>query len=122
MHFFRSLSLRAQLMLVVIVIVLAGFALTLTVLTRQAAQLQEGTALDYAQEVASRDGNAAATRLRQALETAHTLADALQGLQQSGHANRAQGIGVIGGSSLTQQADALVQTVAVFQLADAARA
>ena len=109
-------------MLVVIVIVLAGFALTLTVLTRQAAQLQEGTALDYAQEVASRDGNAAATRLRQALETARTLADALQGLQQSGHANRAQGIGVIGGSSLTQQADALVQTVAVFQLADAARA
>ena len=91
MHFFRSLSLRAQLMLVVIVIVLAGFALTLTVLTRQAAQLQEGTALDYAQEVASRDGNAAATRLRQALETARTLADALQGLQQSGHATRAQG-------------------------------
>lgn len=53
MSFFRQLSLRTQMLAVVACIVLAGFALTLSILTWQAGQMQREAALRYASELAA---------------------------------------------------------------------
>jgi len=85
----RKMSLRAQLTLIVVAIVLAGFALTITILTRQAAGYQMNSAMQHAAELATRQGTEATAILRQGLETARTLAGALQALSHSGQFSRA---------------------------------
>ncbi|CAM5780482.1 methyl-accepting chemotaxis protein [Castellaniella caeni] len=88
---FRRLTLRQQLMLIVACIVIAGFAITLTVFTRQAAHFQLESATRYGTELARREGADATAPLRQAIETGRTLAAALQTLSASGGtATRAQ--------------------------------
>ncbi|MCZ2105862.1 MAG: hypothetical protein LC106_00525 [Burkholderiales bacterium] len=84
MQVFRSLSLRFQMLLMLVGVVVAGLGLTLAVLMQQTAQLEETAALQYAQTLAERNGDAAAQGLRQAFTTAQTLASALQSLQQAG--------------------------------------
>ena len=74
MSFFRQLSLRTQMLTVVACIILAGFALTLSILTWQAGQMQRDAALQYAGELAAHNGRAAAVPLQQGLEAARTLA------------------------------------------------
>ena len=88
MRFFRSLSLRQQLLLFVCAIVLAGFALTLSLFTRQAARYQQATALQYASELAGRQGQLAADRLQQALESARSLSASLAALRSAGQPSR----------------------------------
>ena len=79
MSFFRQLSLRTQMLTVVACIILAGFALTLSILTWQAGQMQREAALQYAGELAAHNGRAAAVPLQQGLEAARTLAAASVG-------------------------------------------
>ena len=88
MAFFRTLSLRSQLMVLVAGIVLAGFAVTVAFLTYRAAQLQQATALGQVQEMAAKYGHQAAQPLNQALETANALASAMVSIQKTGHADR----------------------------------
>jgi methyl-accepting chemotaxis protein len=82
MQALRTLSLRAQMLLMLVGVVVAGLGLTLTVLMLQATQLQQAAALRYTQELAGRSGDTAAQSLRQALTSAHTLASSLQALHQ----------------------------------------
>ncbi len=88
MSFFRQLSLRTQMLTVVACIILAGFALTLSILTWQAGQMQREAALQYAGELAAHSGRDAAVPLQQGLEAARTLAAAMVALKASGHADR----------------------------------
>ncbi|MBP6020016.1 MAG: hypothetical protein KA735_11030 [Burkholderiaceae bacterium] len=95
MAFFHKLSLRNQLLLVVACIVIAGFALTVSILSRQAAQYQLSTSMNYATELAQRRGSDATALLRQALETARTLAASLSALSATDQADRSDGDAVL---------------------------
>ncbi len=88
MTFFQKLSLRNQMLLVVICIVLSGFALTLSFFTHRAAQIQQETATLYVSEMAADNGARAAIPLQQALEAARTLAAVLGSMQADGQASR----------------------------------
>ena len=96
----KKMSLRARLLLLVTLIVLVGYAVTLTVLSRQAGNLQQKTALQYTTQLASSEGAKVALRLERALDSARTLAQGLGSLQSAGRADRAS-------------ADALLQGVLV---------
>ena len=83
MQILRSLSLRAQMLLMLVGVVAAGLGLTLAVLMARTAELEQAAALRHAQTLAERQGDAAAQGLRQALTTAQTLAASLQALHQT---------------------------------------
>ena len=85
-----TLSLRTKLLLMVVGVVLAGFAATVVSLTRQAGQLQEKTALMYAEELATRNAAQIGAELNATMTAARTLAQSLAGLKASGRADRAQ--------------------------------
>ncbi len=95
MAVFHKLSLRNQLLLVVACIVIAGFTLTVSILSRQAAQYQLSTSMNYATELAQRRGSDATALLRQALETARTLAASLGALSATGQPDRKAGEAVL---------------------------
>ena len=82
------MSLRTKLLLLVIGVVLVGFAVTVISLTRQAGQLQESTALLYAEELASRNAAQVESELNATMTAARTLAQALGGLKATGQADR----------------------------------
>ncbi len=70
MQVFRSFVVRFQMLLMLVGVVVAGLGLTLAVLMQQTAtQLEETAALQYAQTLAERNGDAAAQGLRQAFTT-----------------------------------------------------
>ena len=94
------MSLRTRLLLWVTLIVLVGYAITLTVLSRQAGSLQHKTALQYTTQLASSESAKVALGLERALDSARTLAQGLGSLQSAGLADRAS-------------ADALLQGVLV---------
>src|SRR6218665_3814333 len=83
-----TLRLRTRLLLLVGGVVLLGFAITVAVLTRQAASLQRSTALNYAEELSARNAAQVQAELDQAMLAARTLGQALGGLQASGRADR----------------------------------
>lgn len=85
---YQKLTLRSQLLLVVSCIVLAGFVLTVSVITHRAANLQQNTALKHVEEMADKYSRQAALPIVEALETSRTLANTLAVLQQSGYASR----------------------------------
>ncbi|WP_326540029.1 methyl-accepting chemotaxis protein [Pseudorhodoferax sp.] len=82
------MPLRTKLLLLVGGVVLLGFAITVTVLTRQAGDLQRTTALHYAEELAGRNAAHVEAELDGAMLAARTLAHALGGLQAAGQAER----------------------------------
>ncbi len=84
-----SLSLRARLQLLVVCVVLLGFAVTVTVLTRQAGAMQQRTAMLYAEELAARNAAQIKAEMDEAMLAARTLAQALDGMQAGGKADRA---------------------------------
>lgn len=88
--FLSALSLRTKLLLMVVGVVLAGFATTVVSLTRQAGQLQERTALMYAEELATRNAAQIAAELNATMTVARTLAQSLAGLKAGGQMDRAQ--------------------------------
>ncbi|WP_027995534.1 methyl-accepting chemotaxis protein [Simplicispira psychrophila] len=85
----KKMSLRLRLQLLVTGIVLFGFAITLTLLSRQTSALQHRTALQYTTQLATSEGNKVTRNLEQALDAARTLAQGLSSLKSSGLANRA---------------------------------
>ena len=85
----KTLSLRTRLQLLVTLIVLVGYAITLTVLTRQAGTLQHQAGLQYTTQLATNEGAKATRDLTHALDSARTLAQALGSLKSSGLAQRA---------------------------------
>ena len=52
----KTMSLRTRLLLLVSFIVLLGFAITLTLLSRQTGKLQHRTALQYTTQLAANEG------------------------------------------------------------------
>ncbi|WP_170168390.1 methyl-accepting chemotaxis protein [Pseudorhodoferax soli] len=82
------MRLRTKLLLLVGGVVLLGFAITVTVLARQAGDLQRSTALHYAEELAARNAAQVEAELDAAMLASRTLAYALGGLQASGRADR----------------------------------
>ena len=89
MSSFQKLSLRNQLLLVVVCIVLAGFTCTLAFLTHRASRLQQETALQHVNELALKYGQQAAQPMNQALHTASSMAQAMVAMHKSAHADRA---------------------------------
>jgi methyl-accepting chemotaxis protein len=85
----KNLSLRAQLLSVVVCIVLAGFVLTLAVLTLRAADLQQTTALQHVEELADKFSIQASAPILTALDTSRAMANALAAMQQTGRGDRA---------------------------------
>lgn len=81
-------SLRTQLLLSVVTIVLLGFAITFTVLTVQASRLQQEQANQYAQELARRQAAQVSATLDEAMQSARVVAHALGELRASGQASR----------------------------------
>lgn len=86
---FKKLSLRGQLLLVVVCIVLAGFTLTLAFLTHRASSLQQTTALHYVEQMADKYSKQAGLPLNKALYAAAAMGNAFVAMQQTGHADRA---------------------------------
>ena len=90
-----NLSLRTRLLLLVIGVVLAGFAAMAFTLTRQAGQLQQKTALLYAEELATRNAVQIGEDLNDAMIMARSLAQGLTALRAAGKADRLQADAVI---------------------------
>ena len=86
----KTMSLRARLLLLVSCIVLVGFAITLTLLSRQTSTLQYNTALQYTTQLAVSEGMKVANTLDHGLDAARTLAHALKGMKQAELAQRVQ--------------------------------
>ena len=86
----KKTSLRTRLLLLVTFIVLLGYALTLTLLSRQSSAMQYRTALQYTTQLAISEGSKATHNLEQGLDVARTLAQALGGMKITGLADRAQ--------------------------------
>lgn len=95
MHWLTSLSLRTRLLLLVVLVVAAGFTLTISLVTMRSAQLQEKTAFAYADELAARHGRESVVILRKALETARTLAATLYTMKDGRHADRELGAAML---------------------------
>ena len=85
----KKMSVRARLMLLVTLIVFAGYAITLTVMGRQSGSLQQRTTLLYTTELANSEGAKVAIQLERALDAARTLADGLGSLKTAGLIDRA---------------------------------
>ena len=93
----KNMSLRTRLLLLATFIVLLGYALTLTLLSRQTSTMQHQTALQYTTQLATNEGAKATRKLEEGLNTARTLAQALGGMKTAGLANRAQADALIKG-------------------------
>ena len=63
----KTMSLRTRLLLLVSFIVLLGFAITLTLLSRQTGKLQHRTALQYTTQLAANEGAKATRNLEHAI-------------------------------------------------------
>ncbi len=83
------LSLRTKLMTVVALIVLLGFVVTVSVLSLQARQMQQTSAMAYAKELSGREAASVETALNEAMDTARVVASALQSLKTHALADRA---------------------------------
>ena len=88
MAFFKKLSLRTQLLLVVCGVVLAGFAVTLAVMAQRTAKMQEDLALQYVQELTSRYSRQAMAPLNNAINVTNVMAKTYEAMVISGTADR----------------------------------
>lgn len=94
----RSVSLRAQLLLWVTGIVLAGFAITVSVVTSQAASEQRRTTLLYAEQLAARQASDIRARLEEGMVVSRVLAHSLAELKAKGKADRAAANDILRGT------------------------
>jgi len=88
MSFVSTATLRVKVMSLIAVVVLAAFAVTISVLTYQATQLQSALIGDHAQQIAQTHASESARRVESALDAARTLAFTLRGLQAAGQVSR----------------------------------
>ncbi|BBB70011.1 hypothetical protein UNDYM_5758 [Undibacterium sp. YM2] len=82
-------GLRAKMLFAVLAMVLAGFAVTISLLTRQAGSMQQESAQQYAKQLAINNAGKVAERINLALHAARSLALELAAMQASGKADRA---------------------------------
>ncbi|MFZ6708507.1 methyl-accepting chemotaxis protein [Undibacterium sp. TC9W] len=82
-------GLRAKMLFAVLAMVLAGFAVTISLLTRQAGSMQQESAQQYAKQLAINNAGKVAERINLALHAARSLALELAAMQTSGKADRA---------------------------------
>ncbi len=82
-------GLRAKMLFAVLAMVLAGFAVTISLLTRQAGSMQQESAQQYAKQLAINNAGKVAERINLALHAARSLAFELAAMQASGKADRA---------------------------------
>lgn len=74
MDFFKKQSLRTQLLLVVCGVVVAGFAVTLSVLANRMTQAQQNSALQYVEALTDRYSGEALATLNQAITVTNMMA------------------------------------------------
>ncbi|MFZ6731402.1 methyl-accepting chemotaxis protein [Undibacterium sp. Ji42W] len=82
-------GLRAKMLFAVLAMVLAGFAVTISLLTKQAGSMQQESAQQYAKQLAINNAGKVAERINLALHAARSLAFELAAMQASGKADRA---------------------------------
>jgi methyl-accepting chemotaxis protein len=84
----KKMSLRARMLGVIVLFVLSGFAVTISVLTYQAGDMQRRSALQYAEQLATGHSRGVKAELEAALNAARGVAQALSGLKAAGLADR----------------------------------
>ncbi len=94
----KGLSLRTRMLGIVVLFVLTGFAITVSVLTYQASDMQRHSALQFAEQLAASHASEAEAELEAALNAARGVAQALSGLKAAGLTDR-------------ERADAILKTV-----------
>ncbi|MFZ6741929.1 methyl-accepting chemotaxis protein [Undibacterium sp. JH2W] len=82
-------GLRAKMLFAVLAMVLAGFTVTISLLTRQAGNMQQDSAQQYARQLAINNAGKVAERINLALHAARSLAFELAAMQANGKAERA---------------------------------
>ena len=82
-------GLRAKMLFAVLAMVLAGFTVTISLLTKQAGSMQQESAQQYARQLAINNAGKVAERINLALHAARSLAFELAAMQASGKADRA---------------------------------
>jgi methyl-accepting chemotaxis protein len=86
----KSWSLRARMVSVVLLFVLTGFAVTVSVLTYQASEMERRSALEFAEQLAETHAGEVEAELSAALNSARGVAEALSGLKAAGLTDRAR--------------------------------
>ena len=89
MAFFKKLSLRGQLLLLVCGVVIAGFAVTLGVLSQRMTQIQKAVALEYVEELTNRYSRQAMTPLNHAINVTNIMAKTYEAMVLAGNTDRA---------------------------------
>ncbi len=84
----QKLSLRTKLLLWMVSIILAGFLITVGVLTQRAAFLQQTQAQSYAQQLAARNALEISSHIEKALHSARHLAESLGSLKSANLTDR----------------------------------
>ena len=88
MAFFKKLSLRTQLVLLVSGVVLASFAITLWILAHRMSQMQQEVALEYVEELTGRYSRQAMTPLNHAINVTNMMAKTYEAMVLSGNTSR----------------------------------
>lgn len=84
----KKMSLRARMLGVIVLFVLTGFAITVSVLTYQASDMQRRSALQYAEQLATSHSREVKSELEAALNAARGVGQALAGLKAAGLTDR----------------------------------
>ncbi|WP_432241098.1 methyl-accepting chemotaxis protein [Herbaspirillum robiniae] len=83
------MSLRTRMLMIVVGVVLLGFAITISVLTHRAGAFQRDVAQKYAEQLARHEADTVSRQMNDALGAARTMAQSLQGMKAAGLASRA---------------------------------
>lgn len=88
MAFFKKLSLRLQLLLVVSGVVLAGFAITLSVLATRMTRMQQTVAMEYVEALTDQYSRQAMTPLNAAISITDSIIKTYETMVLSGNTDR----------------------------------
>ena len=88
MEFLKKQSLRTQLLLVVCGVVVAGFAITLSVIANRMTKTQQETALQYVEALTSRYSGEAVAALNQAITVTNMMAKTYEAMILNGNTDR----------------------------------
>ncbi len=88
MAFFKTLSLRLQLLLVVSGVVLAGFAITLSVLATRMTSMQQAVAMEYVEALTDKYSRQAMAPLNVAISVTDSMAKSYEAMVLTGNTNR----------------------------------
>jgi methyl-accepting chemotaxis protein len=89
------LRLQTTIQLLVVALVVAGFGVTIAILTGKAGAMQQDLALQYAEQLAHNNAGTVKARMDSSLVVARGLAQALGGMRADGRLDRAQADAVL---------------------------